>query len=191
MNDQKLLFTPGPLTTSATVKAAMLRDAGSRDRDFIQTVRTIRRRLLALGGAEAPSGEGEYECVLMQGSGTFAIESVISSAIPREGKLLVLVNGAYGRRIAQMARIHGIDTETFDTAENRKVSPQAVSEYLAANPGISHVAVIHCETTTGILNPVEEIGEAVRRAGAVYIVDAMSSFGAIPNWISPRRASIS
>jgi 2-aminoethylphosphonate-pyruvate transaminase len=172
----KLLFTPGPLTTSAGVKGAMLHDAGSRDRDFLRTVREIRERLLAIGGASSP----DYECVLMQGSGTFAIESVISSAIPRDGKLLVLVNGAYGRRIAQMARVHGIETLTLDVAENRKITPEAVAERLAAFRGVTHVAVIHCETTTGILNPVEEIGAAVERAGAVYIVDAMSSFGGIP-----------
>ncbi|MGD0860781.1 MAG: 2-aminoethylphosphonate--pyruvate transaminase [Terracidiphilus sp.] len=180
MTTDKLLFTPGPLTTSATVKAAMLRDAGSRDRDFIETVREIRERLLSIGGAASPRDGGTYECVLMQGSGTFAIESVISSAIPRDGKLLVLVNGAYGRRIAQMARVHGIETETVETPENLKISPQVVSECLVAAHGITHVAVIHCETTTGIINPIEEIGEIVERAGAVYIVDAMSSFGAIP-----------
>jgi len=172
----KLLFTPGPLTTSAAVKAAMLRDAGSRDREFLQTVRDIRERLLAIGGAGSP----HYECVLMQGSGTFAIESVISSAIARDGKLLVLVNGAYGRRIAQMARIHGIETETLDVAENKRISPEAVAERLAASRPFTHVAVVHCETTTGILNPIEEIGAAVERSGAAYMVDGMSSFGAIP-----------
>jgi 2-aminoethylphosphonate-pyruvate transaminase len=179
MAKDKLLFTPGPLTTSATVKAAMQHDFGSRDRAFIETVREIRQRLLALGGASSPKDGGEYECVLMQGSGTFAIESVISSVIPRDGKLLVLVNGAYGRRIAQMARVHGIETETLVTPEDRKVSAQALAERLTARK-ITHVAVIHCETTTGIINPVEEIGKVVRDAGAVYIVDAMSSFGAIP-----------
>lgn len=179
MTTSKLLFTPGPLTTSAAVKAAMLRDAGSRDRDFLQTVREIRERLLAIGGAASQNNVGEYECVLMQGSGTFAIESVISSAIPREGKLLVLVNGAYGRRIAQMARVHGIETETVEAPENRKISPKAVAERFAASRGITHAAVIHCETTTGIVNPIEEIGAVAERAGVVYIVDAMSSFGAI------------
>jgi 2-aminoethylphosphonate-pyruvate transaminase len=179
MTASKLLFTPGPLTTSATVKTAMLRDAGSRDDDFIQIVREIRARLLALGGAASANSGGDYECVLMQGSGTFAIESVISSAVPRDGKLLVLVNGAYGRRIAHMARIHGIETETLDLAENRIVSAEAVAERLAAANDATHVAVVHCETTTGIVNPIVEIGEAVARAGAAYIVDAMSSFGAI------------
>ena len=177
MLGNKLLFTPGPLTTSDTVKAAMLRDAGSRDCEFIAVVRRIRERLLALGGA-APGGD--YECVLMQGSGTFAIESVISSAIPSDGRLLVLVNGAYGRRIAQMARIHAIELEILEAPENRRVAPDAVAERLAAAPGFTHVAVVHCETTTGILNPIVEIGAAAAGAGAAYIVDAMSSFGAIP-----------
>ncbi len=176
----KLLFTPGPLTTSATVKSAMLHDAGSRDAAFLDKVREIRKRLLALGQAVSSSDGGEYECVLMQGSGTFAIESVISSAIPRDGKLLVLVNGAYGRRIGQMARVHGIATEMMETPENSSISPEAVAERLSGSSGITHVAVVHCETTTGILNPIEEIGERVQRSGPAYIVDAMSSFGAIP-----------
>jgi 2-aminoethylphosphonate-pyruvate transaminase len=185
MTTHKLLFTPGPLTTSATVKAAMLCDAGSRDAEFIAAVRDIRERLLRIGGA-APGGD--YECVPMQGSGTFAIESVISSAIPRDGRLLVLVNGAYGRRIVEMARVHGIEVETVETPENRRISPEAVAERLGGiagmttgtTTGITHVAVIHCETTTGIVNPIAEIGEKVAGAGAAYIVDAMSSFGAIP-----------
>lgn len=179
MTASKLLFTPGPLTTSPTVKAAMLRDAGSRDSDFLQIVREIRYRLLALGGAASPGSAGDYECVLMQGSGTFAIESVISSAISPQGQLLVLINGAYGRRIAQMAHIHGIETATLETAENSVISPNDVAKHLAAFPGVTHVAVVHCETTTGIVNPIEEIGAVVQQAGAVYIVDAMSSFGAI------------
>ncbi len=176
-SSSKLLFTPGPLTTSATVKEAMLRDLGSRDREFIGVVRAIRERLLAIGGA---AHGGDYECVLMQGSGTFAIESVISSAIPHNSRLLVLVNGAYGRRIVEMARIHAIEIDVLETPENQKISPRAVAEHLAAAAGITHVAVIHCETTTGIVNPVEEIGAVVAGAGAVFIVDAMSSFGAIP-----------
>ena len=168
----KLLFTPGPLTTSSTVKEAMVRDVGSRDAEFLEIVCQIRERLLALGSVARP----DYECVLMQGSGTFAIESVISSAIPRDGRLLVLINGAYGRRIGQIARVHGIPVETAEVAENRKITAADFS----LSPGITHVAVVHCETTTGILNPIEEIGEVAARAGAAYIVDAMSSFGAIP-----------
>ena len=176
MSRDKLLFTPGPLTTSETVKAAMLHDAGSRDAGFIETVRSIRRSLLTIGGAT----DGGYECVLMQGSGTFAIEAVISSAIAPDGKLLVLINGAYGRRIAQMARVHGIQTATLDVAENLKIDAEATGRALACLPGITHVAAVHCETTSGIVNPVEAIGAVVKDAGAAYLVDGMSSFGGIP-----------
>ncbi len=175
-NSSKLLFTPGPLTTSSTVKGAMLRDLGSLDSDFLAAVRNIRTRLLVLG----PYPPENYECILMQGSGTFVVESVISTAIPRDGKLLAMVNGAYGRRIAQTARIHGIDLEVFEVAENRKFTAELVTEYLASRSGFTHVAAVHCETTSGMLNRVEEIGPVVRAAGASYIVDAMSSFGAVP-----------
>ena len=172
----KLLFSPGPLTTSATVKGAMLRDLGSLDSEFLTIVRNIRMRLLDLG----PYPREDFECILMQGSGTFVVESVISSAIPYDGKLLVLVNGAYGRRIAQIARVHGIALEVFEVAENKKFTAVLVDEYLASTSGITHVAVVHCETTSGMLNQVEEIGHVVYAAGASYFVDAMSSFGAVP-----------
>ncbi|MGD0940677.1 MAG: 2-aminoethylphosphonate--pyruvate transaminase [Terracidiphilus sp.] len=172
----KLLFSPGPLTTSATVKGAMLRDLGSLDSEFLATVHDIRMRLLDLG----PYPREDYECILMQGSGTFVVESVISSAIPRDGKLLVLVNGAYGRRMAQQARVYGIALDVFEVAENVKFTAELVAEYLATSSGFTHVAVVHCETTSGMLNQVEEIGHVVHAADASYIVDAMSSFGAVP-----------
>jgi 2-aminoethylphosphonate-pyruvate transaminase len=168
----KLLFTPGPLTTSLSVKEAMLCDLGSRDAEFLRIVGEISERLLGLGSVARP----DYECVLMQGSGTFMIESVVSSVIPPGGKLLVLINGAYGRRIVNIARVHGIAVEIVEVAENRKITAADFS----LDKSISHVAVVHCETTTGILNPIETIGEKVAAAGACYIVDAMSSFGAIP-----------
>jgi 2-aminoethylphosphonate-pyruvate transaminase len=174
MGASKLLFTPGPLNTTETVKAAMLRDMGSRDPEFLQVAREIREQLLEIGGVT-----GSFECVLLQGSGTYVVESVISSAIPRDGRLLVLVNGAYGRRIAQTAQVHGIATEVLEFPENRKLTGKDVTQKLVATPGITHVAVVHCETTTGILNPIEEIGQAVAAAGAVYFVDAMSSFAAV------------
>src|SRR5271170_8454734 len=136
----KLLFTPGPLTTSATVKEAMLRDLGSLDSDFLASVYSIRTRLLDLG----PYPRENYECVLMQGSGTFVVESVISSAVPRDGKLLVLVNGAYGRRIAQTARVHGISLDVLEVAENKRFTPELVAEHMAFVAGITHVAVVHC-----------------------------------------------
>ncbi|NUQ76752.1 MAG: 2-aminoethylphosphonate--pyruvate transaminase [Polyangiaceae bacterium] len=171
-----LLFTPGPLTTSRSVKEAMLLDLGSRDRRFIDVVRGIRGRLLALGGAAEP----EYTAVLMQGSGTFGIESVLGSAVPRAGKVLVLSNGAYGERIAEIARVLQIDVEVIATDERRPVDPAAAALALARDTKISHVAAVHCETSTGLRNPVEALGRTVREAGRSLVIDAMSSFGAVP-----------
>jgi len=172
----KLLFTPGPLTTSKTVKEAMLHDLGSRDRSFIELVRRIRHRLLQIGGVD----DGSYEAVLMQGSGTFAVESVISSIIPRDGRLLVAVNGAYGRRMAQIAKRLEIDTETIVSPEVRPIVADQIEAKLARDSAITHVGTIHCETTTGILNAVQEIGPLVRKFGRALIVDAMSSFAGVP-----------
>ena len=172
----KLLFTPGPLTTSASVKEAMLRDLGSRDTAFIATIRTIRHSLLGLAGLSREKG---YECVLMQGSGTFGVESVIGSAVPPGGKLLVVINGAYGERILKIAGVLGIECEALRCSENRKTDPSEVAGRLEADESITTVAIVHCETTTGINNPVEETGSIVRGAGKTYIVDAMSSFGAM------------
>ena len=173
----KLLFTPGPLTTSATVKAAMQRDVGSRDAEFIALVRSIRERLLALAGV---SREGGYETVLVQGSGTFGIEAVISTAIPRGGRLLALVNGAYGARIAAIARAHGIALRVHETAEDVAPAPAEIERVLAADPAITHVSVVQCETTTGLMNHAEAIAEVAGRAGKSVLVDAMSAFGAVP-----------
>ena len=173
---EKLLFTPGPLSTSTAVKDAMMRDLGSRDAEFIAAVREIRYGLVALAG---PGGD-DYEAVLMQGSGTFAIESAIGSAVPRGGRLLVAVNGAYGRRMVQIAERLGIATEALLFAEDEPVDAGRVAVALNSGDPFTHAAVVHCETTTGILNPIERIGEAVHRTGAVFVVDAMSSFGGIP-----------
>ena len=176
MEKDKLLFTPGPLTTSESVKQAMLRDLGSRDTEFLEVVRKIRRRLLELGEI----GDGSYEAVLMQGSGTFAVESVVSSMLPRGGKLLVLVNGAYGQRMAKIGRTLGIATETLVFPEWRPVDPAETRQALVRDAAITHVGMIHCETSTGIMNPVREIGEVVKEQGRVFILDAMSSFAGMP-----------
>jgi 2-aminoethylphosphonate-pyruvate transaminase len=175
MNDKKL-FTPGPLTTSLSVKQAMLRDLGSRDYEFINTIADIRKELLNL--AEAP--QSNYEAVIMQGSGTFGVESVIGSAIPKHGHLLVIINGAYGKRIRQMAQILNISFDCLEYPENRVPDLRDVDQYLHDHQETTHVAVIHCETTTGILNPVHEIGSIVNRHQRKFIVDAMSSFGVLP-----------
>ena len=176
MSQKKLLFTPGPLTTSETVKQAMLHDLGSRDSEFLSVVSQVRRRLLELGHV----ANGSYEAVLMQGSGTFAVESVLSSVIPRTGKLLVAVNGAYGHRMARIAKVQGISCETIVFDEVSPVQTESLQRAIVQDSTITHVGTIHCETSTGILNPVAELGHAVRELGRTFIVDAMSSFGGIP-----------
>ncbi len=173
----KLLFTPGPLTTSSSVKQAMLHDAGSWHFEFNALVKRIRDKLLALAGLSSSAG---YEAILVQGSGTFGVEAVIASAIPPAGSLLVLVNGAYGERIVQMAQYLKLRHEVLRTPEDAAPDLQVLDRMLGAEKGITHVAVVHCETTTGILNPIYQIGQIVRQHGRAYIVDAMSSFGAIP-----------
>ena len=172
----RALFTPGPLTTSRAVKQAMLRDLGSRDMAFIEIVREVRRKLVALAGVD----ESQFTAVLMQGSGTFGIEAVISSVIPSDGKLLVLINGAYGERIQKMAEVHHIPTVPLRFAEHVAPDPEAQNQALMADPSITHVAAVHSETTTGIVNPIAAYGEIARRHRCTYLVDAMSSFGAYP-----------
>jgi 2-aminoethylphosphonate-pyruvate transaminase len=173
----RTLFTPGPLTTSQTVKQAMLRDLGSRDVEFIDTVRRIRQSLLALAGLSQDTG---YEAILMQGSGTFGLESVIGSTVPPDGKLLVIINGAYGDRIAKIARVLKIETVTLRYPEDTPPDPADVRRSLAQDPAITNVVVVHCETTTGIINPIKEIGDVVKQHDKAYFVDSMSTFGAVP-----------
>ena len=168
------LLTPGPLTTSHETKAAMLHDWGSRDQTFIDTNAYVRERLLAIAGAA-----NSHVCVPLQGSGTFVVEAALGTVIPRGGKALVLVNGAYGTRMAKILSYAGRAHEVMETAEDTPPDPAAVQAKLAADPAISHVLAVHCETTAGILNPVAEVAAVVKDAGRSLIVDAMSAFGAI------------
>ena len=174
---EKRLFTPGPLTTSRTVKEAMQRDIGSRDSDFIALVRHIRAELLKLANV---SQAGGYESILVQGSGTFGVESVLSSVIPATGKLLILTNGAYGERIIQIAARHRIPHEILRWPENQPLDPAAIRAQLAPGLSLTHIAAVHCETSTGILNPIEPLAEIAASLNRTFIVDAMSSFGGIP-----------
>ncbi len=176
MHTDKPLFTPGPLTTSPTVKQAMLRDLGSRDGEFIKIVREIRQELLKL--AEA-AGRG-YEAILMQGSGTFGIEAIIGSITPPDGKWLFVVNGAYGQRMTYMAKTLKIAAAAVSFPESRPAVAEAVSMALDHDPAITHIGAVHCETTTGLFNPIREIGQVAARHRKVFFVDAMSSFGAVP-----------
>jgi 2-aminoethylphosphonate-pyruvate transaminase len=170
-----ILLTPGPLTTSDRTRRAMLRDWGSWDGDFNQITARIRQRLLDIANAAAT-----HECVPMQGSGTFSVEAAVGTLVPRDGHVLVPSNGAYCQRLAKICRVLGRQTTTLDYTEDRRVSPADIDRALAADAGITHVAMVHCETGAGVLNPLHEIALVVAKHGRSLIVDAMSSFGALP-----------
>lgn len=172
---EPFLLTPGPLTTSAGVKSAMLRDWGSRDAAFTAMDASIRQRLLAIADAGRT-----HVCVPIAGSGTFAIEAALGTLVPRAGKVLVLVNGAYGTRMVKICAAIGRAHDVYETPEDEPHDPAELGRRLAADPAISHVAAIHCETTSGILNPIEAIAQSVAEAGRALIIDAMSAFGALP-----------
>ena len=170
-----VLFTPGPLTTSRTVKLAMLRDYGSRDNDFINIIRDIRSRLVCQVAGLNPE---VFTSVLMQGCGSMGVESVISSVIPQMGSLLIINNGAYGLRMMQMARTLNIKTIELSYREDQIPDVNEIDQCLADNPELTHIAMVHCETTSGIMNPIQQVGQICIKHNVSYIVDAMSSFGA-------------
>ncbi|MCE2510503.1 MAG: 2-aminoethylphosphonate--pyruvate transaminase [Alphaproteobacteria bacterium] len=173
--EEPLLLTPGPITTSRSTKEKMLRDWGSRDRDFIALTQRVRDRLLQLA-----CGEVGHVCVPVQGSGTFGIEAMLGTLVPREGKVLVLVNGAYGARMAEIVARMGRNHLVVSHEENRPLDPQALEEALVGDPVITHVAAVHCETGSGLLNPIEEIAAVAARQGRRLLLDAISTFGALP-----------
>jgi 2-aminoethylphosphonate-pyruvate transaminase len=174
MSTEPYLLTPGPLTTSLRTRQSMLRDWGSWDVDFNTITGRIRERLL-----QVVHGTGTHECVPMQGSGTFSVEAAIGTLVPGTGHVLVPLNGAYCQRIAKMCRVLGRKITTIDYAENAQVVASDIERALASDPTITHVALVHCETSTGILNPLQDIAQVVARHGKGLIVDAMSSFGAL------------
>lgn len=174
-DNQYLLLTPGPLSTTKTVKSAMFRDWCTWDDEYNAIVQQIRQRLVALAGVT-----DAYTAVLMQGSGTFCVEATITTAVPEAGRLLVLANGAYGRRIADIARRCGVSHEIHDSGELAPPDLDRLEAALKADSTFTHVAVVHCETTTGMLNPVEAVARIVKGHGRCLIVDAMSSFGGVP-----------
>ena len=170
-----ILLTPGPLTTTLTTKAAMLRDWGSWDASFNAVTARVRQRLTAI-----VNGGETHVCVPMQGSGTFSVEGAVNTLVPRDGHVLVLINGAYGKRLARLTEMMGRRLSIFETADDVQTTGADVARLLDADASITHVGLIHCETSTGILNPLPEIADVVAKRGRSLIVDAMSSFGAIP-----------
>lgn len=172
-----LLLTPGSLTTSETVKEAMMSDWCTWDEDYnLGIVEVIRKELVKL----ASSRPEKYTAVLMQGSGSFCVESVLGTVVRPEDHLLVAANGAYGKRMGVIADYYRINCSVMKFEETQQVDPKQIDQYLNEHPEVTHVSVVHCETTTGVLNSLEEVAEVVKRHGKVFIVDAMSSFGGVP-----------
>lgn len=170
-----LLLTPGPLTTTSRTKQAMLRDWGSRDSDFIALTARIRDSITALC-----SGGSTHTCVPIQGSGTFAVEAMLGTMVPSNGGVAIAVNGAYGRRIAEITRRLGRRAVIIEGPEDEPTNIGALERCLTETPHLTHLAVVHCETTSGIENPVDKMAEIAARHGLALLVDAMSSFGALP-----------
>jgi 2-aminoethylphosphonate-pyruvate transaminase len=175
MDRDPILLTPGPLTTTLRTKLAMLRDWGSWDTGFIELTARVRERLLAIVGAP-----DTHTVVPLQGSGTFSVEAAVATLVPRTGHVLVLDNGAYCKRAARLATLMGRRATLLPFPEDQPVSPVALDAALSADPGITHVMLIHCETGTGVLNPLAEVARVCERQGRGLIVDAMSSFAALP-----------
>ena len=172
-----LLLTPGPLSTSETVREAMLQDWCTWDKDYNEGIVTpIRKGLLAIAGLD----EDEYTDVLLQGSGTYCVEATIGAGVKPTDKLLILANGAYGKRMAQIAEYYHIDHVLVSLHETELVTGEVARKALEANPDITHLSMVHSETTTGLLNPIEEVAEVLKGRNITFIVDAMSSFGGVP-----------
>ncbi|RZF25367.1 2-aminoethylphosphonate--pyruvate transaminase [Paraburkholderia sp. UYCP14C] len=170
------LLTPGPLTTALSTKQAMLRDWGSWDGDFRAMTTELRASLLEIAGDTA----GDYDCVPLQGSGSYCVEAMLGSLIPRDGHALVLANGAYGKRAATTLDYLGRACTLLDKGDYLPPRGVEVERMLAADPSITHVVAIHCETSSGILNPLDEIAAAVAKHGRKLLIDSMSAFGAVP-----------
>jgi 2-aminoethylphosphonate-pyruvate transaminase len=177
-----LLLTPGPLTTSRSVKAAMLHDWGSRDATFLALNKDVLERL-----PEIVNARGTHVAVPMQGSGTFAVEAMLTTFLPRTGKVLLLINGAYGLRARRICEIAGRSHAVHETAEDTPPDIEQIDRMLRGDPHLTHVFAVQCETTSGILNPIEEIASLVAKRGRRLLIDAMSAFGALP--LDARRTS--
>ena len=175
MDRDRILLTPGPLTTTLRTKLAMLKDWGSWDADFNALTAGVRSRLL-----DIVHGQDTHVVVPLQGSGTFSVEAAVATLVPRDGHVLVPDNGAYCKRAARLSQMMGRKATLMPVAEESPISAEAVEAQLKADPGITHVILIHCETGTGVENPLQAVADVCQRHGKGLIVDAMSSFAALP-----------
>jgi 2-aminoethylphosphonate-pyruvate transaminase len=175
MDRDRILLTPGPLTTTLRTKLAMLKDWGSWDADFNAITARLRGRLL-----DIVDGHDTHVVVPLQGSGTFSVEAAVATLVPRDGHVLVPDNGAYCKRASKLTQMMGRKATVLPFAEDQPVSAAAVDARLKTDPSITHVVLIHCETGTGVENPLAEVAAVCRKHGKGLIVDAMSSFAALP-----------
>jgi 2-aminoethylphosphonate-pyruvate transaminase len=175
MDRDRILLTPGPLTTTLRTKLSMLRDWGSWDADFNAVTQRLRAQLL-----DIVNGHDSHVLVPLQGSGTFSVEAAVATVVPRDGHVLVLDNGAYCKRAMKLTQLMGRKATSLAFAEDAAVSPETLDAKLKQDASITHVVLIHCETGTGVLNPLAEVAQVCERHGKGLIVDAMSSFGALP-----------
>ncbi len=174
MDRDRILLTPGPLTTTLRTKLAMLKDWGSWDADFIAVTASVRRSLLAI-----IHGQDSHVVVPLQGSGTFNVEAAIATLVPHDGHVLVLDNGAYCKRAARITSLMGRRCSTMSFDEASPVEPQALAQRLQEDASITHVVLIHCETGAGVLNPLQAVADVCAQFDRGLIVDAMSSFAAL------------
>jgi 2-aminoethylphosphonate-pyruvate transaminase len=170
-----LLLTPGPLTTGKRVKEVMVHDWGSRDAAFLKINSEVLMRL-----PEVVNGAGDYVTVPMQGSGTFAVEAMLTTFVPPGGTVLLLINGAYGHRAKKILDIARRGVVVHETPEDTPPDLATVERILKETPAITHIFTVHCETTSGVLNPIADIGALARKYRKSYLVDSMSAFGALP-----------
>ncbi len=175
MDKDRILLTPGPLTTTLRTKLAMLRDWGSWDSEFNAITARIREQLLAI-----IHGADSHVVVPLQGSGTFSVEAAVATIVPRDGHVLVLDNGAYCKRMGKLSTLMGRRTSIVERAEDEPVSAEELDARLTSDPSITHIGLIHCETGTGVLNPLQAVSDVCKRHGKGLIIDAMSSFAALP-----------
>jgi len=183
LGNDPILLTPGPLTTSPRTREAMLRDWGSWDAAFNRMTHGVCADLLKI-----VHGENDYVCVPLQGSGTFAVEAALGTLVPRQGCVLVPNNGAYCARLIKILQRMGIAYIELALREDEPVGAAAIEDAFNLDSRISHVAQVHLETSAGLLNPLDDIAAVCQRHGKSLIVDAMSSFGALP--IDLRRGGI-
>ncbi|MCG8546196.1 MAG: 2-aminoethylphosphonate--pyruvate transaminase [Alphaproteobacteria bacterium] len=171
--DPLRLYLPGPVTTDRRTRQAMTRDWGVWDGEFRDITQRVRDYIWKIAG-----GTDTYSCVLVQGSGSFGVEAMVQTFLPRDGRLLIPVNGKYGERIVSICEKAGRDHLVLTVPEGESVAAGAVDRALADNPSVTHVILVHCETSTGTLNPVDDIARVTAERGRKFLLDAVSTFGA-------------